>query len=136
MADYLDPVNGWTRKLATVACVPAALLFGAMAAFTTYDMIRRGDPMHNGKPPWLGALVCWVLAVVCGWMAVRLWSGRPANGVTVLPVWFIELFGVLALAGIVWVQVRQGVVREELTLGGALIFSMICVRRAVRRRAG
>lgn len=134
MTDYLQPVGNSTRRLAALICLPAALLATAVTALVVVGMIQDGRVDHNGKPLWVGAVVGGLIALTCWWLSVRLWIGRPANQVTVLPLWFIELSGVVLLAGSVWLWLEhRGVLGASTCLGGAS--AMLLVRRAVRRRS-
>lgn len=133
MIDYLQPVRDGLRRVAAAACLLAALVAATITGFVAADMMEKRRLDQDGKPLWAGVLVCGLIAAACGWFAVRLGRGRSANGVTILPVWAIEVFGVLFLAGVVWVGVDQG-----LAWGGPAVsvpLAMILVRRAVRQRA-
>ncbi len=64
----------------------------------------------------------------------RLPLNQSANGVTLLPVWFIEAFGVLFLAGTVWLGIKQGWVWGGTTTVSVTL-AMMFIRRAVRHRS-
>jgi hypothetical protein len=133
MTDYLQPVGNGLRRIAVLICLPAALVAAAVTALVVTEMVQRGRIDNQGKPLWIAAVVCTLIAVACGWMSVRLWSGRSANGVTILPLWFIELFGAVFLAAGVWAGIENGWGWG----GGAGIgvaLSMLSIRRAIRRR--
>lgn len=132
MVDYIQPVRDGFRRVAAFACLVASLVAATITGFVGMDMVAKGRLDQDGKPLWAGVLVCGLIATACGWFAVRLGRGRSANGVTVLPVWAIEVFGVLFLAGIIWAGIEQG-----LAWGGPAVsvpVAMILVRRAVRQR--
>jgi ATP-dependent Clp protease adaptor protein ClpS len=136
MADYLQPVGDATRRIAAFACLLAALVAAPVTLLIVIDMVRRGDFYYDGKPLWVGAVVCGLIATASGWMAVRLWTDRSANGVTILPVWFIEVFGVLFLTGTIWVGVERGGLWDgSVAIGIGVGVAMLLIRRAVRHRA-
>jgi hypothetical protein len=49
-------------------------------------------------------------------------------------VWFIELFGGVFLAGLLWAQLEYGW-RWALPSGAGVALAMLLIRRAVRRRS-
>lgn len=68
-------------------------------------------------------------------MAYRLLRGRrAANGVTVLPTWFIEVFGITFMSGILVVAIK-GHQLWMLPEALGVPVAMIAVRRLLRRRA-
>ena len=135
MPDYLQPVGDGARRGAALACLPTAMVAAAVTALVVADMVQRGRFDYDGKPLWVAAVVLGLIAIACGWMAVRLWGGRSANGVTILPVWFIGLFGGLFLIGTIWVGVERGVLLGGSSACGVAV-AMLFVRRAVRQRVG
>ena len=133
MADYLQPVSDGMRRMTALVCISVALVAAAATGLVIAAMIRDGRLDHDGKPVWIGAVVCGLIALAFGWMAVRLWSGRSANGVTVLPVWFIEVFGCFFLTCMVWVAVERGLDWGIVPAIGVAV-AMVRIRWAVRRR--
>lgn len=132
MADYLQPVSDGVRRIAALACLLASLVSGSMTCLVIAGMIERGRLDHNGKPLWIGAAICGLIAAATGWMTVRLWIGRSTNGVTVLPIWFIELFGLLFFIALVWVGIQKGwMLGVSMAVGVAI--SMLMVRRAIAK---
>jgi hypothetical protein len=133
MTDYLRPVGPAWRRLALIVCVPASLVCGTLTLLLVLDMIHRGSPEIQGKPLWVAACVLGVLALSSRWIVVRLWRGTIANGVTLMPVWFIEVFGALLLMACIWLLISG---RWAFGLSAALgvAVSMLLIRRQVRRR--
>ncbi|QEL17163.1 hypothetical protein [Limnoglobus roseus] len=134
MPDYLQPLNNGLRRVMAVVCLVAAVLSAAVTGIVVTAMFQTGEVTHKGKPVWVGAVVLAFIALSCGFFTVRLGSGRLANGVTVLPVWFIEVFGVLLLVGVSVLAVAEGFVWGIATVINVAV-AMILIRRAVRRRA-
>jgi hypothetical protein len=134
MTDYLQPLGDGTRRLTAVICLPAAIIATAVTALVVDGMIREGRFDHNGKPIWIAAVVCGAIALACWWLSARLLIGRSPNGVTVLPLWFIELTGLVLLTAFVWLWVVHDQVWGAPGCIG-VISAMLLVRRAVRRRS-
>ncbi len=131
--DYLQPVGNGTQRIAAIACLMAGLVATATTVVVVAGMIQRGRLDYNGKPLWVAAVICGLIAVACGWLTVRLAVGQSKNGVTVLPLWFIEAFGMLFLIGTVWVGYEYGLIWGG-TSAVSVAVAMILVRRAVRQR--
>ena len=134
MADYLAPVGPLGRRFALVSCFIATLISAAFSGITVAAMVQQGSFFdNNGKPLWVGACLMAFLTLVTGWMTARLWSGASGNGVTLMPVWFIEVFGGLMMVGmLLGVFVGQW---HVLLLPGviSIALTMLLIRRQVRR---
>jgi len=134
VADYLQPVGPWGKRFAIVAMVAVSLLGAILTARLVASMIERRSLHFQGKPLWVGACVVAVLTAASGWLAIRLLSGqRSINGVTVMPVWFIEAFGALFLVGMVVVLFTE---HAAIGVPGAIGVgvSMLLIRWQVRQR--
>lgn len=132
--DYLQPAGNTARRLAAIACLPAALLSGAIAVVSLAAMIQRWEFVdREGRPVWVGVVICGLIAVACGWCCVRLWGYRPASGVTLLPIWMIELIGlVLMVSGLFFVFWQEKLWWGLSSCGVAL--AMLTIRRTIRQR--
>jgi hypothetical protein len=108
MSGHLEPLGQPTRTLAVVACAVAAIVALGMAAFVLAVLIQKGEFAPGGKPVWAGLLVLVAIGFASAWIAVRLSANRSSNGVTILPFWFIEAFGLVLLAMSVWVTINRG----------------------------
>jgi hypothetical protein len=136
MNDYLQPVHAVIRCIAALFCLAASCIAAITTAFVVVTMIHAGRIVDaQGRPVWLGFIVCGLLALSTGWMSVRLWKGNSPNGVTVLPVWFIEVFGGLFLIATIFLGVKNNVLLGSLT-GLSVALAMLLVRFGVRRRMG
>lgn len=133
MTDYLQPVGDGFRRFAAVACLVVAIICATLSLLAFADMAHRQRLDHEGKPLWAGAAFCGLLAIASGWICARLWTGRRANRVTVMPIWFIEVFGALLLAATLWVAREHGILWGG-TTGIGVCLSMLFIRRAVRHR--
>ena len=72
MTDYLQPIGDGLRRIAALACLPAALIAGAVTALVVADMIERQQINYQGKPLWIAAVVC-VSAAVPDEAKIALW---------------------------------------------------------------
>jgi hypothetical protein len=132
MTDYLRPVGLLGRRLALLACLVTTFVGATATAIAVAGMIQDKVVQHQGKPLWLGVGCAGLLTAAAGWLSVRLWSGALANGVTLMPVWFIEAFGALFLTAILWLLWTgpwRAIVFEAVSIGVA----MLLIRRQVRR---
>src|SRR5436305_12512505 len=102
MTDLLQSVGRGWRIFCAVVCAIGAILFLLVAVVLSADMLRRGTFEQDGKPLWVGVVIVGILGLVTAYLSWRLARGRPsANGVTLLPTWFISAFGLLLLVGVV-----------------------------------
>ena len=130
MFDYLQPMGGLSRRLAAVAFLLVALLFALVVVAVVASAVRQGA-LDDGE--LVGLLVCGVIASLFAWMALRLWVNRSANGVTILPVWFIEVFGAFFLCCTIWIGFMEKGLRGAFA-GSGIGVAMLLVRRSVRKR--
>jgi hypothetical protein len=135
LPDHLGEVGKFGRALGIVCLTVSTLLFGAaflgLVAMLILDMPADAEKVRSLI---ISAIFSGAFAGVSLWMLVRLLTRtRARNGVTLMPIWFIELFGILLLGGVVaWaITLRSPLLFvESLSVTGAMLF----VRRKVRAR--
>lgn len=99
--DYLDPVSEKSRRASVVALVIVSVIGGVATIGICADMLARQSIEIEGKPLWAGAIVVAMLTLAAAWLARRLSRNQlTANGVTLIPSWFIRLFAGLLLVGV------------------------------------
>jgi hypothetical protein len=134
MTDYLQPVGKAGRITSIVACTMAAIIFLLLSLLMWADMIRRHSLDYEGKPLWVGASFVGAIGVAAGFIAWRLVSRQAAaNGVTMMPTWFIQCFGVLLLAGLCFTAYYRHYVLF-LFEGVSICLAMIFVGRHIAKR--
>lgn len=134
MTDYLQPVGRRLRVASIVCCLLASILSSVLAVILWTDMLSQNSFYYEGKPVWIGALVLTGIGVAAGFIAWRVLRSRTAaNGVTVLPVWFIQLFGVIFLVGLILVAYHRGSVVFAIE-GVIVAFAMIFVGRYIAQK--
>jgi len=102
MADYLQPVGRAWRIASILGCALASVICLLVSLMLGTDMIRRRSFDYEGKPLWIGVPVFGFIGVAAGFIAWRLLRRQvAANGVTVMPTWFIQLFDVSLMGGFV-----------------------------------
>ena len=109
MQDYLQPAGRLWRFSCIAASVLAAAMSLSASAFMWYHMFEEGTFQFDGKPLWIGVLILTVVGLAAAFVAIRLTRGSIAsNGVTSMPVWFIQSFGGLLLVGVGAVAYDRG----------------------------
>ena len=98
--DYTANVSEPERYSAVVALmlgtIVSAFCLLLMLAFAMF-----GDDDGPAGPLYLCLAIFGTTTIVCGWILIRLLRRRRAsNGRTVMPLWFIQVFGVLFLTGL------------------------------------
>ncbi len=134
MADYLQPVGRAWRIASIVGCTATSLICLLLSLLLWTDMFRRHSIDYEGKPLWIGAVIVGLIGLAAGFIAWRLVCGHAAaNGVTVMPTWFIQLFGVFFLVGSCFVAYyqRTGLFMVE---GVLVCLAMIFVGRRIAKR--
>jgi hypothetical protein len=139
--DYLSEAGKWLRVLSAVVLAPFALLFAlapvgcavALVVFTT-----RGE-WNLVTAMAFAAAVNGLIGAALVWLVVRLFRGRrAANGVTVLPLWFIQVVGVVLLPAAVYAAclslTRAEAGPEEVALLVGPPLAMVAVPWLVRRK--
>ena len=82
----------------------------------------------------MGGVVIAVLGAAAAFIAWRLVRQHlAANGVTVMPTWFIQLFGILFLVGLCFVSYYRGSVLF-MAEGVVVCLAMIFVGRHIAKR--
>jgi hypothetical protein len=98
--DYLRPTSEKARRASIRGLVAVSAIAGLATIAMCAGMLSRGSLEFEGKPLWIGVIVVATLGVSAAWIAWRLSHDRiSANGVTNIPAWFIQLFGVFLLVG-------------------------------------
>ena len=134
MADYLQPVSRAWRITSIVGCTITSIICLLLSLLLWTDMIRRHSFHYQGKPLWIAAAVVAVIGLSAAFIAWRLVRRHAAaNGVTVMPIWFIQLFGVLLLVGLCFVAYHRGNVLFMVE-GVSLCLAMILVGRHIGKR--
>jgi len=97
-------------------------------------MIREWRFTFEGKPLWAGAIIISIVGIASAFIALRLARrGTPSNGVTTLPAWFIQSFGVLYFVGLGFVAYDKKDWLFALR-GGSIGLAMILVSWNIARR--
>ncbi len=134
MADYLQPVSRAWRITSIVGCTLTSVICLLLSVMLWTDMIRRHSFDYEGKPLWMGAAVVGVIGLASAFIAWRLVRRQAAaNGVTVIPIWFIQVFGVLLLSGFCFVAYHRDSV-VFMFEGISICLAMIFVGRHIARR--
>jgi hypothetical protein len=140
MVDYLIPVGRAWRIASIAGCTLTSLICLVLSLLLTTDMIRRHSLHYEGKPLWIGAAVVGLIGVAAAFIAWRLVRGHAAaNGITVLPTWFIQCFGVLWLTGLCGVAYYRDTpmfLFEVLFVCLAMIFIGRYIAKKQRQRKG
>ncbi len=133
MPDYLKPVTRTWKLAAILACVLASVVCLLLSLVLWTEMIQKQVFSYEGKPLWIGGVVLSVLGLASGFCGWRLACRRAsANGVTLLPTWFIQMFGMLFLIGQLVVVYAMG--PAFLSIEGILVcLAMIFIGRRIAR---
>jgi hypothetical protein len=121
------------KRFALLACLAATFVGATVTVWVGAALIGQRVAQHQGKPLWLGVCIVALLTVAAGWLSIRLWSGACANGITLMPLWFIETFGALFLIGIMSLLFTEQAYLVPLE-AGSIALAMLLVRRQVRQR--
>jgi hypothetical protein len=136
MTDYLKPVGKAGRIMSILACTLAAIVCLLLSLLMWTDMIRRHSFDYEGKPLWIGASFVGVIGVAAGFIAWRLVCRQAAaNGVTMMPTWFIQFFGILLLGGLCVTAYYRHYVLFTFE-GVSLCLAMIFVGKHIAKRQG
>jgi len=134
MTDYLQPVGRAWRIASIVGCTLTSIICVLLSLLLWTDMIRRHSLRYEGKPLWIGAAMVGFIGAAAAFIAWRLVRHHAAsNGITVMPTWFIQLFGVLLLLGLCFVAYHRG--NAVFVVEGLFIcLAMIFVSRQIASR--
>jgi hypothetical protein len=134
MRDYLQPVGKALRIMSIIGCSLTSIICLLLSLKLWNDMIRRHIFTYDGKPLWIGAAIIGALGIAAGFIAWRLVRRQAAaNGVTVLPTWFIQLFGIFFLIGLCFVAYDRHSVLPVFE-GVFICFAMIFVGRHIAKK--
>lgn len=130
-ANYTAEVRRPTRWLAIGLLMAASLVScTCLAACVGVALLRiKGVPVGA---LWGSLAVFAVLSGASVWMLIRMLRGvRAQNGRTVMPLWFIQGFGVLVICGVVFAAVKE---RNLLLLveGLGVALAMLGIRRMLK----
>src|SRR5437016_3296253 len=107
---YLQPVSERSRRVSVIALRIVAGIGGVASAFICVDMFNRHSLEFEGKPIWMAAIVVAVISAAATWISCRLSHNTlSANDVTVIPPWFLRVFGIFMLTTscVIVVQFRK-----------------------------
>jgi hypothetical protein len=108
MPDYMREVGGFVRVLSIVTLFLGTLICGTLLLLVVGILLSGTFRFAGGVPVWPSALLFGFLTFASGWMLVRILTrARSANGVTMMPTWFIQLFGVAFAVGIIFVAIAR-----------------------------
>jgi uncharacterized membrane protein YhdT len=133
MVDHLKPVDRRLRRPAAVVVGFGALL---LTVALTGAVALGNDKKHDASQKAIMLAIMTPITLMCWFVAVRLWSGKSSNGVTILPLWFIELFAI-AMIVVVTIIYFVGPPEVESYCGPAglgLFVSMLFIRRQLKTR--
>ena len=134
MADYLQPVGKAGRVISIIGCTFTSLVCLIVSLLLWTDMIRRQSFEYEGKPLWIGGLVIGFIGLAAAFIAWRLVRrDAAANGITVMPVWFIQLFGILFLVGLCFASFYRGTT-VFMVQGVIISLAMIFIGRQIARK--
>ena len=105
-ADHHDPlrdIGDWPRVLCGWVMAILAVLFAVFAVFCLIAIVvavMRGDWQIVGSLVITTLMFGLLIVAPLFWLARRLLrGGRSANGAMVLPLWLIQVMGVVVIAG-------------------------------------
>lgn len=109
MTDYLREIGNTGRRLAICGL---GLTAATSAAVNLAVVIQSIDPRAQAEVPGplIGTgLIFGGLMLASVWMLLRmLRKGQSSNTITMMPVWFIQVFGLLFAAGIAFAAWKGG----------------------------
>lgn len=134
MVDYLEPVGRAWRIASIVCCTIASIICLLLSIVFWTDMIQRNNFHYQGKPLWIGVATISVVGIFTAFIAWRLVCRyTAANGITILPTWFIQLCGVLFLISQCFIAYHKGNVLF-LIEGVSICLAMILVGRYIAKK--
>jgi len=135
MPDYLKEVGRTARLLSVVGLSLTTFILGLSTFLIVYDLASGRVPARDRGLLTAAGLLFGLLLFASGWMLLRLLRRtRSANGVTMMPAWFIQAFGVL-LGGLVLLAAIVGRQWLFTVQGAGVIVSMIFVPRLLQQGA-
>jgi hypothetical protein len=131
-----DPVS----RVARIVCGIVLGLFSAgflfVALWCAVDMLTTRSLAAPGKTLWDVAAVVGGLGLISAFITWRLLLGRKAaNGITLLPVFTLQLFGWLTATFVVFLVVKG---ERSMMVVGATLFAALLItlgRRIAARRS-
>jgi len=103
MADYLQPISKKLRVLSALGLTLVAVLLILLFVMLLVAGIRHDRFAEDDYGLVLLLAFIGLTGLIFSYLAWRLWRGATsANAVTLIPTWFIQVFGVFLLAGAVF----------------------------------
>src|SRR5262245_18909361 len=133
MPEYLKEVGRTARLLSIVGLSLTTVILGLLTFLIVYDLASGRVPGRDRGLLTAAGLLFGLLLFASGWMLLRLLRRtRSANGVTMMPAWFIQAFGVLLGGGVLFAAIvgRQWLFTVQ---GAGVIVSMIFVPRLLQQ---
>jgi hypothetical protein len=124
--DYLKSAGKGWRIACAIACTFATVLFLLFFVLLCV-MAYQQHGFHRDALGFAAALLIMAfLGSYTSYLAWKLWHGSVSrNGVTTMPTWFIQIFGVWFLAGAIAVAAAGGskeFLGETIAIGLAMLF--------------
>ena len=111
------------QRILAVILSSGALIFGAAVSIGIATTIGQG--MQARPSAWGMVFAAGGIAWVCGWLAMRLWSGRS------IPMWFITTFLCAPPAAVCLARLASGDL-EDAAYMGAMFLYMYWQIRSIR----
>lgn len=138
MSGHLQKVGNIWRIASIAACLLSAIVALMVSSLLWIGMVRRASFNYEGKPLWFGAVFLSFLGLGLCYLTWRLWVGTVSeNGYTILPSWFIQVFGLVFLAGllvIVFAKHNPELLFEGIPIALAMILVGSHTSKRKRRR--
>jgi hypothetical protein len=100
--------DGIVRVACAIAITLAAVLFALMFAALCVEAVRRHELSKHELGLPIALAIVGLLTLFSTHISWKLWRGRVSpNGVTIMPTWFIQSFGLFYLAGILFVAYHR-----------------------------
>jgi len=107
--DYLKPAGRAARVFSLVGCIAATAVCLLFVAVATVGLRRSNASVADQKIAWFIIVFFGLIGCATSALGYRLARGSISNnGVTTMPVWFIQAFGMFLLVGAIFVGVSGG----------------------------
>ncbi|HEY1598664.1 MAG TPA: hypothetical protein VGG64_03630 [Pirellulales bacterium] len=133
MADFLQPVSRAWRLFGIVGSALSAIILLSLSLAVCADMVRQRSLYYEGRPLWLGVAFIGLFGMAAAFISWRLARRHVAhNGVTLIPTWLIQVFGIILVPGMFIAFHYTGFI-FFLTSGAVICLAMIFVRRNIAK---